>query len=149
MKDLSLIMKAIEQAINNDTAGYYVERNPVRDIEDAELPAENKAWVGILKGDLNYTPYRMTTGPARFSVKGSVLVIVQVVDMESQEKADEKLTEAEKEILEVLADASNLKLPYNGEATVGMIDGFFVEYESKSDSSAFYQASIIKMEFSE
>ena len=149
MKDLSLIMKAVEQAINNDTAGYYVERNPVRDIEDAELPAENKAWVGILKGDLNYTPQRMAAGFARFGVKGSILIIVQVVDLESQELADEKLTAAEKEILEVLADANNLKLPFNSEPTVGMIEGFFIDYETKSEGSSFYQAAIIKMEFSE
>ena len=149
MKDLSTIMKAVEQIINNQTTGYYVERNPIRDIEDMELPAENKAWIGILKDALNYTPARTGLGSARFSVRGSIIVIVQVVDLESQEKADEKLTKAESDILEVLAGANNLKLPYNGESTVGMIDSISVEYQTKAEESAFYQAAIITLEFLE
>ena len=149
MKDLSIILKAVEQILNNATLGYYIERNPSGDIDDAELTAENKGWIGVIKDALNYTPLRMASGTARFGIKGSVLVIVQVIDMESQEKADEKLTAAEQEIIEVLADAANLKLPYNEVPTVGMIDGFSVEYETKSEDSAFYQAAIITLEFSE
>jgi len=149
MKDLSTVLKAVEQILNNATSGYYIERSPIRAIDDSELPAEYKAWVGLLKDGLNYTPARIVGGASRFGVKGSILVIVQVMDLESQEKADEKLTAAEKDIIEVLADAANLKLPYNGQPTVGMIDGFSVEYEIKAEESAYYQAAIITLEFSE
>lgn len=134
MINLSTITAGIETILNANLSGYTIERNPRRNV-DPNLAAKGKGWIGIYRGMLSYMPH--TTGATPWLATIAARVEIQVASMRSGEDAEDKLQEAETEVMEVLAD--NLTL--NG--TVNMTMGYEITYETNEDEQVFYHAALI------
>jgi hypothetical protein len=135
MINFKLITQALEKLLieNLDSKDYNIERNPMRP-SSAEKAAD-KAWIGIYRGSIEYIAH--STGSQPWLAQIETIVEIQVASLTSAEDCEDKLCDAEKEVLDLLTN--NKKIG----GTIDMTNGFSVEYEINADEQTFYQAAII------
>jgi len=136
MINFSDITQAIETLLTDNLTGYDITRNDERN-EDYNRPANAVAWVGIYRGSVDYESYAVGSVPWLASV--DTVVEIQVASMISGADAENKLQDAEEEVMDILT--ANKKLS----DTVNMTNGYSVEYEYNADTDigVWLQASII------
>jgi hypothetical protein len=134
--NVKTITKAVEDIINDNTVGYIVTRNAERNV-DPNVAAKDKGWIGIYRGGINYLPY--TTGSTPWLAEVRVDVELQVASMQSGEQAEDKLQDAEAELLGIFA--ANLNL--NG--TVLMTQGYDIRYDVNVEAEVYFHAAIITL----
>ena len=136
MINFKTILKGVESVLRDNLTGYTITRNEQRNT-DPDLAAKNKGWIGIYRGALNYDSY--ATGSIPWLVSIEIKVEVQCASLQSGEDAEDRLQDAENEILGVLHD--NKKL----DNTVDMTNGFDVEYEYNDLEEIYHHAAIITL----
>jgi len=133
MKDIT---NGVEKVLNDNLTDYNIERNPRRN-QDPNIAAQNKGWIGVYRGGLDYEPY--TTGSQPWLAKPSVVVEIQAASFLSGSDAEDRLQDAEKEVMDVLT--ANKKL----NDTVNMTVGYEIKYEINEDEEAqiYFHAAVI------
>ena len=133
MKDITA---GVETVLSNALAGYTIERNPRRN-QDANTAALNKGWIGIYRGGLDYDAH--TTGSQPWLAKPSVIVEVQAASFLSGEDAEDRLQDAEQEVMNALTADKKL------DGTVNMTTGYEIRYEINEDEEAeiYFHAALI------
>jgi hypothetical protein len=128
------IMKGVEQLLNDNLSGYVITRNAERNV-DPSIASQDKGWIGIYRGSLEYETVRIGNIP--YSVMIDIIVEVQVADFQSGAEAENKLQDAELEILTVLNKDKKLN------ATVEMTNGYSIEYEYNADEQVYFHSALI------
>ena len=133
MKDIT---KGVKKVLDDNLSDYIIERNPKRN-DDPNIATQGKGWIGIYRGSLDYDAH--TTGSSPWLAHPSVMVEIQAASFLSGADAEDRLQDAEKEIMDVLTANKNL----NG--TVSMTMGYEVKYEYNEDEEAqiYFHAAII------
>ena len=134
MINLKAVTQAVESILKADLYGYTIKRNPERNV-DANLAARNKGWIGIYRGTQDLDAY--TTGATKWLNTITVDVEVQAASMRSEEEAEDKLQDAETEVMNVFGD--NLKL----NNTVANVTGFAIRYEVNTEEKIYFHSAII------
>ncbi len=128
------ITQGVEKLLNDNLNGYTIVRNEERNV-DPSLAAKNKGWIGIYRGPLEYETTRIGSIP--YTVLIDIVVEVQVADMKSGADAENKLQDAELEILTVLNSDKKLS------KTVEMTHGYSIEYEYNADEQIYFHSALI------
>ena len=133
MKDIT---KAVKKILDNNLSDYVIERNPKRN-EDPNIAARGKGWIGVYRGGLDYDPH--TTGSQPWLAHPSVMVEIQTASLLSGADAEDRLQDAEEEVMDVLTANKNLS------GTVSMTMGYEIKYEYNEDEEAqiYFHAAII------
>lgn len=133
MKDITA---GVETVLNNNLSDYTIERNPRRN-QDPNVAAMNKGWIGIYRGGLDYDAH--TIGATPWMAKPTIIVEVQAASMQSGEDAEDRLQDAEKEIMDVLTVNKTL------DDTVNMTTGYSIAYEVNEDEEKeiYFHAALI------
>jgi len=136
MINMTDITQAVETILNDNLSDYVIQRNPKRN-QDANTAARGKGWIGIYRGGLDYDAH--TTGSQPWLAHPSVIVEIQAASFLSGDDAEDRLQDAEKEIMDVLT--ANKKLGN----TVNMTMGYDIKYEFNEDEEAqiYFHAAII------
>lgn len=134
MINLKTITQGIERLLREKLSGYNIERNPMRP-DDPWKAAVNKAWVGVYRGVTEYASHSIGSLPWKATI--DVIIEIQVADLTSAEDCEDKLLDAEKEVLDCINSDRTLG------GTVDMVLGYSVAYETNRTQSAYYQAAII------
>lgn len=128
------ITQGVETILNDNLSGYTITRNAERNV-DPDIAARGKGWIGIYRGPLNYESHTIGTTPWMAEI--NIKVEIQVASMKSGDDAEDKLQDAEKEIIDVLT--ANKKL----NNTVDMTNGYEIDYEYNADEQIYHHAAII------
>lgn len=128
------ITKGVEDLLNDNLNGYVITRNAERNT-DPNVAAQGKGWIGIYRGALEYETARIGNIP--YSAFIDIIVEIQVADMGSGADAEDKLQDAELEVLNVLKGDKKLN------KTVEMTNGYSVEYEYNADEQIYHQSALI------
>ena len=134
------ITKAAENLFIEEVGGsYWIERNAVRPVDPIYVQRDGKkAWLGIYRNSLSYEAH--TTGATPWLVEVRFVVEIQTASLISADDCEDKLCDAEKEIIDVLeADRKSGKLS----GTVHNIVGYDIAYELNEDEKTYYQAALI------
>lgn len=134
MLDMSQITTATAELLKQTLTDYLVERNPLAPPESGKA-AKAKAWVGVYRGCVTYTPARV--GGAAKDAELEIILELQAVSLKSPAEAESKLSLAEKEILESLSASRNLG------NQVSFIKSYNVEYGLSKTGGAYFQTAII------
>ena len=128
------ILKGVEKVLKDNTNGYTIVRNEERNTVPS-VASRGKGWVGIYKGSLEYET--VAVGAIPWLVFVDIIVEIQVADMKSGAKAEDKLQDAELEIMTVLNADKKL------DATVEMTNGYSIEYEYNADEQIYFNSALI------
>jgi len=128
------ITQAIETILNAQLSDYKIVRNELRNV-DPNQATWGKGWIGIYRGKLDYEPH--TTGATPWLVSADVIIEIQVASMTSGDDAEDKLQDAEQEVLNALVTDLTLG------GTVLMTNGFSIEYDYNEDEQVYYHAAVI------
>jgi len=133
MKDIT---KGVKKVLDDNLSDYIIQRNPKRN-NDPNTAAQGKGWIGIYRAGLDYDAH--TTGSQPWLAHPSVMVEIQAASFLSGEDAEDRLQDAEQEIMDVLT--ANKKL----DDTVNMTNGYEIKYEFNEDEEAqvYFHAAII------
>jgi len=133
MKDIT---KGVKTVLDDNLSDYIIQRNPKRN-DDPNTAAQGKGWIGIYRSGLDYDPY--TTGAQPWLAHPSVMVEIQTASFLSGEDAEDRLQDAEKEVMDVLTANKTLN------NTVSMTNGYEIKYEFNEDEEAqvYFHAAII------
>jgi hypothetical protein len=135
MINFKLITRAIEDILAENTDGYTIERDAMRNV-DPNVAAKGKGWINITKGPVNYESYTIGNTPWLCDVQPKVEI--QYADNEGY-KCEDGLEDALEEILGILASSDYRTLS----GTVQNVRGFKVEYDINDTIEAYHQAAII------
>lgn len=136
MLNMSQITAAAAELLRQKLDNYIIERNPLAPPESGKA-ATAKAWVGVYRGCVTYTPARV--GGASKNAELDILFELQAVSLKSPAEAEAKLSLAEKEILETLSASRNLV------NTVSFIKSYNVEYGLSKTGGAYFQTAVITL----
>ncbi len=128
------ITQGVEKLLKDNLNGYAIVRNEERNI-DPSVATQGKGWIGIYRGSLDYET--ATIGNIPWLVAIEIIVEVQAADMKSGAKAEDKLQDAEKEVLDVLVSDKKLN------STVEMTNGYSIEYEYNKDEQIYHHSALI------
>lgn len=128
------ITQAIETLLNQNLTGYTITRNARRN-SSPDIAAQNKGWIGIYRNAISYEPYG--TGSQKWMTKIAIDVEIQVANMESGEKTEDQLQDAEKEVLDLLTANKTIG------GTVAMTNGYEINYEFNADEEIYFHSAII------
>lgn len=128
------ITQGVEKLLNDNLQGYTIVRNEERNVAPS-IATQGKGWIGIYRGSLEYETARIGNVP--WSVFIDIIVEVQVADMRSGADAEDKLQDAELEVLNVLVSDKKLN------ATVEQTHGYSIEYEYNADEDIYFHSSLI------
>lgn len=131
MIDVSAITMAVEDMLNEHTAGYDITRNDARN-EDPNVAAKDNGWIGIWSGDEDYEAY--STGPSPWLVHIEVIIEVQYAHFTDAKAAEEKIEAAKNEILGIVGDHPTL------DSTVTQITGIRVTRLRNQESAGYHYA---------
>ena len=134
MINLKDITKAVETLLNQKLTGYIITRNAERN-NDPSIAAQNKGWIGIYRKSISYEPY--STGTQKWMTFIELDIEIQVADMESGDIAENRLQDAEEEIMDLLTANKNLN------NTVAMTNGYDIAYEYNADEQIYFHSAII------
>lgn len=136
MINLKTVTTAVETLLKAGLSGYQIERNPQRP-QDPWMASAKTAWVGIYRGKVDYEGHAIGSNP--WLARVEIVIEVQVASALSEEDCEDKLTTAEKAVLDVV----NANRTLSG--TVDMVAGYSVDYEINQDYQTYYQAAIITL----
>ncbi len=128
------ITQGVEKLLKDNLNGYAIVRNEERNV-DPSVATQGKGWIGIYRGSLDYET--ATIGNIPWLVAIEIIVEVQAADMKSGAKAEDKLQDAEKEVLDVLVSDKKLN------STVEMTNGYSIEYEYNADKNIYHHSALI------
>ena len=134
------ITQAAETLLTSQVGdSYTIERNPVRPAEPSRIIRDGKkGWIGIYRGSLKYDAHTVSATPWLVTI--SFTIEIQVASFASAEDAEDRLCDAEKEIIDILeADRRSGKLG----GYVHNIVGYEINYDVNEDEQTYYQAAII------
>lgn len=135
MINIKLVTQAIEDILNAGLSGYIITRNAERNV-DPDLAAQSNGWIGIYRGKVDYESYAIGSTPWKVGIEP--IVEVQAASFLSGEDAEDRLQDAEKAVLDVLVANKNLN------STVGMTNGYSIEYEyNNQGKEVYFHAAII------
>lgn len=134
MMNYKTVLDALEALLRDNLTGYIITRNRQRN-DDPNIAATNKGWIGIYRGNIEYEPARIGTGN-NWDTKLYPKIEIQTASTKN-ETAEDKLNNAEQEILNLLD--SNKKISN----TVGMTNGYSIEYQVNTGVKDFYHLSAI------
>lgn len=135
MLNMSQITAAVANILQ-PLPNYIIERNPLAPPESGKA-AKARAWVGVYRGQVTYTPARI--GGASKDADLEIILELQAVSLKSPAEAEDKLSLAEKEILETLSASRNLN------NTVSFIKSYNVEYGLSKNGGAYFQTAVITL----
>lgn len=134
------ITQAAETLLKGEVGdSYLIERNPVRPAEPFKIMRDGKkGWIGIYRASIKYDPYSIGSMPWLATIRFTVEI--QVVSTASADDCEDKLCDAEKEIIDVFeADRKSGKLS----GYVSNIVGYDIEYDINENEQTYYQAALI------
>lgn len=135
MVNLKTITQAVEALLKQRLQNYLIERNPIRP-SDPWKASVNQAWVGVYRSSTHYEGHSIGAQPWIANV--SFVVEIQTASLTSAEDSEDKLLDAEKDVLDVINTNRTLS------GTVDMVMGYTVEYEQNQQGfKVYYQAAII------
>jgi len=125
--------------IENLGDDYIIERNAVRAADPFRVARDGKkGWIGVYRGSLTYEAYASGSIPWKVDIR--LVVEAQVASVESTEDCEDKLCDAEKEIIDILeVDRKSGKLG----GYVHNIIGYEINYEINEDEATYYQSVLI------
>jgi len=132
MKDITTAAKDL---LEQNLQDYTIVRNAQRNM-DANIAAMGKGWIGVYRGRIDYTPHTVG-GNTPYLAEVEVIIEVQAASMESGADAEDRLQDAEQDVLNILND--NKKL--SGYVNQNM--GYDIEYEFNADETIWHHAAII------
>jgi hypothetical protein len=125
--------------IQNVGDDYVIERNAVRAADAFRVMRDGKkGWIGIYRGNLKYDAH--TVGATPWMVQVRFVLEIQVASVKSADDCEDKLCDAEKEIIDILE--TNRK----GGKIGGYVDniiGYEIDYEMNEAEATYYQAALI------
>jgi hypothetical protein len=118
---------------------YSIERNPVRPAEPSKIMRDGKkGWIGIYRGRVVYDPHSIGSKPYLATIEW--LNEIQVASTKSREDCEDRLCDAEKEVVDVLeTDRKGAKMG----GYIENIIGYEIEYEMNEDDATYYQSALI------
>ena len=138
------ITQAVETLLNASFGDdYVIERNPVRAADPFRVMRDGlKGWIGIYRGNIRYNAH--ASGSLPYLAELRFTIEIQVASVKSADDCEDKLCDAEKEIIDFFetnrkAGAPNGKL----KGYVDNIIGYETEYEMNEDNATYYQAVLI------
>lgn len=118
---------------------YSIERNPVRPADPVKAMRDGKrGWVGIYRGRTIYEPHSVGDKPYMASIEW--LVEVQVASVKSRDDCEDRLCDAEKEVIDVIE--TDRKAGKMG-GFVDNIVGYEINYEMNETKNTYYQSALI------
>jgi hypothetical protein len=133
MINFKLITQAIEDLLNDNTAGYTIERNAERN-SDPNRAAKGNGLINISKGTVDYESHTIGSQPWLVTIHPQVEI--QFAHNEGW-RCEDGLEDAVAEILGILTANKTL----NG--TVLMTNGYKVEYDINEGVKPYHQAAMI------
>ena len=85
MINIKVITQAVENLLKDNLHGYIITRNEERNV-DPSIAIQQKGWIGIYRGPVEYESYVMGAIPWRALI--DIIVEVQVADMQSGSEAE-------------------------------------------------------------
>ena len=101
------------------------------------MAGNNNGWIGVYRANATYTPERTGNNPYDGII--DIIVKVQATSLQSEASAEDALTDAEKLVMDVIADRDNLNIG----GTVDRVTAFDVEYDGTQDGTRFISTAII------
>jgi hypothetical protein len=140
MINIKLVTQKAEEIFKENLGNdYHIERNPVRPSDPAQIARlEKDGWIGIYKDAVDYEG--LAVGAMPWLVKVKIVFEAQVVSLISREDCENKLADAEKDILDLLEANRNLG------NTIDTIKGYSVSYQMQEDEQTYYQAVLITID---
>ena len=135
MINFSTITKAVEELLTNNLPGYVITRNEEIN-SDPNVATRYKGWVGVYRGSLEYEAYTVGAG-RRWMTNLEILIVLQAASLQNGAEAEDRLQDAEKEIMDVLTANPTLS------GSVAMTTGYSIEYEYKREQQVYFHAAII------
>ena len=136
MINFKTILRGVEKVLRDNLTGYTITRNEPRN-QDPDTAAKGSGWIGIYRGKLGYSSYAI--GGTPWMVEVETKIEIQCASMASGEDAEDRLQDAETEVLTVLN--ANKKL----NNTVDMTNGYDIEYEYNDLEEVYHHAAIITL----
>jgi hypothetical protein len=124
------VTKGIEDILNQRLSGYVITRNDRKNADPNRCP-----WIGIYRGSLVYEAH--TIGGRPWKASPSPQINIQVASTLSGDDAEDRLQEAEKEVIEALETDRTLG------STVSMILGYNINYEYSQTDEIYYHGCTI------
>lgn len=134
MLNLKTVTQGVETLLKNNLGGYTIQRNVARNV-DPNMAAKGNGWIGIYRDSLEYRPHGTVGHMAIIGIR----VEVQVASMKSADIAEDKLQDAEADILAVLNNDKKLS------GTVDMTTGYEIAYEYNADEEIYHHAAVISI----
>jgi len=118
---------------------YLIERNPVRPADASKIMRDGKkGWIGIYRGRIKYEPH--TTGSTPYMANIEWLNEIQVASTKSREDCEDRLCDAEKEVIDVIeTDRKAAKMG----GYISNIIGYEIDYEMNETETTYYQSALI------
>ena len=137
MINVALITKALKNLlIANLDSSYTITRNEERNV-DPNVPLRTGKLINIYRGGVNYGAH--TLGNQCWLAQIKIIIELQISSMISGEDAEDKLQNAEKEILNILTQNKKIS------DTVDMTNGYEIEYQYNKNEQIYHHAAIITL----
>lgn len=136
MINFKTITQGVETVLGDNLTGYIITRNAERNEDPSLATGESvSGWIGIYRGQVDYEAHSIGSTPWKALLE--VIVEVQAASFLSGDDAEDRLQDAEKAVLDVLASNKTL----NG--TVDMTNGYSIDYEYNYQGKEVYFHSAI------
>ena len=132
MKDITSGAKSL---LAKNLTDYTIVRNEQRNL-DPNIAADGKGWIGVYRGRIEYSTHTVG-GVNPYLAEIEIVIEIQVASMKSGEDAEDRLQDAEEEVMDVL----NANKQLGG--VVSQNNGYSIEYEFNSDETIWHHAAII------
>jgi hypothetical protein len=118
---------------------YSIERNPVRPVDPSKAMRDGKkGWIGIYRGHAEYEPHAIGDKPYMAAIEW--LVEIQIASINSREDCEDRLCDAEKEVIDVIeTDRKSGKMG----GFIDNIKGYRIDYEMNESERTYYQSALI------
>ena len=135
MLNHKLVTQAIESLLRKNLTGYIIQRNEERNNDPNICLQAGTGWIGIYRGSISYNAAVISSRP--WLVDVNPIIEVQVASVLSGEDAEDRLQDAEKEVLDVL------NANYTLDGTVSHTSGYSITYEYNNQEQIYYHSAAI------
>ncbi len=138
MINYKLITQAIKSILQDNLDNtYIITRNEERNV-NPNVPLRKGKLINILRGSVSYEAYTLGTTPWLVSIKP--MIEIQISSMISGEDAEDRLQDAEQEVMNVLTANKRLN------NTIAMTNGYSIEYQYNQEEQCYHHSAIITIE---
>jgi hypothetical protein len=135
--DYGAVTKAVEDILSKYLTGYIITRNERKNTDPNICIEAGTGWIGIYRGAVSYAAN--TIGSRPWLVDIEPLINLQVVSTFSGDDAEDRLQDAEKDVIEALENDRTL------DNTVNHVLGYELDYEYNDLNDIYHHGVNIRI----